>query len=254
VREVKRVVHDGADMNDELPSLAVTFDFGQTLCDLDTGMRARRLGERGIEADERRLEAAVPAAWRAYDAAIHQGLGGHPWRILMREILRGAALSGAIEDTVEWLWTEQPNKNLWRRPIPGMIEVVLELRREGVPVGVISNSEGRLAELIDEIGWAAHFLVVADSGRLGLEKPGEAIFRATAERLATPVDRVAHVGDSLAADVEGALNAGMRALWFRPLPGAIPAPRAALARDATEVRRALAGWGLLGGSAAQDPV
>ena len=36
--------------------LAVTFDFGQTLCDLDAGMLARRLGEREIGAE-------APAAW-----------------------------------------------------------------------------------------------------------------------------------------------------------------------------------------------
>lgn len=231
-------------MSDDLPVLAVTFDFGQTLCDLDTGMLARRLAERGLEADEHRLEAAVPGAWRAYDAAIHGGHGGHPWRILMREILRGAGVAGAIDDAVEWLWTEQPRKNLWRRPIPGMIEIVHDLRRAGVPVGVISNSEGRLAELIDEVGWTSCFVAVADSGRLGIEKPGDAIFRWTAERLDVPVDRVAHIGDSFAADVEGALAAGMRALWFRPRPGVEPRPRSALARDAAEVRQALSAWGL----------
>lgn len=234
------------------PPVAVTFDFGQTLCDIDTEMLARRLAERGVRAAPGDLEQAVDGAWRAYDAAIHAGFGGHPWKILMRELLSRAGVAGdALGDAVDWLWTEQPRQNLWRRPIPGMLELVLDLRRAGIAIGVISNSEGRLAELIDEIGWFSHFDAVADSGVLGMEKPGPEIFAWTAERLGAPLARIVHVGDSYAADVEGALGAGMRAVWFRPraLPQGTTSTAAARAPDAAAARAALAALGLLGGSA-----
>jgi putative hydrolase of the HAD superfamily len=110
-------------------------------------------------------------------------------------------------------------------------------------VGVISNSEGRLAELIAEVGWADDFAVVADSGRLGMEKPDSPIFRWTAERLGVPLDRIAHVGDSWGADVEGARRAGMPAIWFRGLsPRPLP-PEVRRAEEAAEVRAALVEWG-----------
>jgi putative hydrolase of the HAD superfamily len=231
-----------------LPALAVTFDFGQTLCDLDTGMLSRRLAERGLDVPADRLEAAVPEAWSAYDAAIHAGHGGHPWKFLMTRLL---SLAGAppdpARDAVDWLWTEQPSKNLWRRPIAGMIDVVRALRGAGVPVGIVSNSEGKLAELAAEIGWGDDFLFVADSGKLGIEKPDPAIFHWAAERLAVPAAQVAHVGDSWAADVEGALRAGMRAVWFQPHGGggtrALPL-EAQRATDAAGVRAALRAWGV----------
>jgi HAD superfamily hydrolase (TIGR01509 family) len=228
-----------------LPVLAVTFDFGQTLCELDTGLLSRRLAERGLAVAEPRLDAAVIDAWRAYDAAIDQGLGGHPWKILMRELLaRAGAPEASIGEAVDWLWTEQPLKNLWRRPIEGMIEIVIDLHRAGIAVGVVSNSEGKLAELIDEIGWGAHFPVVADSGKLGLEKPGPAIFQWAAERLGALAGQVVHVGDSLAADVEGALGAGMRAVYFKPRARR-PAPVGVkIASDAAGLRRALGEWGI----------
>ena len=184
--------------------------------ELDTGLLASRLGERGVAASPARLDAAIGASWRAYNEAIHRGLGGHPWKVLMRSLLSvGGVDPGALEDAVDWLWAEQPRKNLWRRPIAGMIELVAALRRASVPVAVLSNSEGRLAELVDELGWTSHFVGIADSGRLGFEKPGREIFAWTAERLGVPLPRVVHVGDSLAADVEGALAAGMRAVWFK---------------------------------------
>ena len=221
---------------------AVTFDFGQTLCELDTAMLSRRLAERGLAAPADRLEAAVPGGWRAYDDAIAQGLGGHPWKTFMATTLAAAGIpEPALSGAVDWLWDQQPLRNLWRRPIAGMIALCRDLRRAGVPVGVISNSEGGLAELAAEVGWADDFDAIADSGRLGagFEKPGAAIFRWTAERLGVPVERVVHVGDSWGADVEGALGAGMRAVWFRGrTPHSLP-PGVVAAGDAAEVRAAL---------------
>jgi HAD superfamily hydrolase (TIGR01509 family) len=227
-----------------MPHFAVTFDFGQTLCDLDTGMLSRRLTERGISVPEARLEASLPEAWSAYDAAIHGGLGGHPWGILMRRLLAASGVAEAeLDGAVQWLWLAQPTKNLWRRPVPGMIEIVDDLLRASIKVGMISNSEGRLAELLDEIGWRDRFAVIADSGKLGLEKPGSPIFHWAASELGASLDRTVHIGDSLAADVEGALNAGMMAIWFRGKGDVSLPPRARVANDAAGVRAALFGWG-----------
>ena len=117
-----------------------------------------------------------------------------------------------------------------------------------MPVAVLSNSEGRLAELVEELGWSAHFLAIADSGRLGVEKPGRAIVAWTAERLGAPLAAVVHVGDSLAADVEGALAAGMRAVWFNGDPARAAqmphAARIAVSDGADALRRALRAFSL----------
>ncbi|WP_437812492.1 HAD family hydrolase [Sorangium sp. So ce1078] len=231
------------------PATAVSFDFGQTLVELDTGLLSARLAERGIAASREQLDGGVDEGWRAYNDAIQRGLGGHPWKIMMRRLLEaGGVPAGAVDAAVDWLWTEQPRKNLWRRPIAGMIDVVVELRRAGVPVAVLSNSEGRLAELVEELGWSAHFVAVADSGRLGFEKPGREIFAWTAERLGAPLAAVVHVGDSLAADVDGALAAGMRAVWFKGDPqraAQMPhAERVAVCDGADALRRALRAFGV----------
>ncbi len=229
-----------------LEPLSVTFDFGQTLCELDTAMLARRLGERGLDVSEAALDLGVMPAWRAYDAAILAGLGGHPWKLLMDRLLD---LAGVVEasrgPTVDWLWDEQPRNNLWRRPIDGMVEVVRDLRAAGVKLGVVSNSEGRLAELIAETPFAGMFSVVADSGRLGFEKPGTRIFQWTADGLGVKREDIVHVGDSYPADVKGALDAGLHALWFQPRMEADLPERGKKATNALEVRSALRSWGLL---------
>ena len=231
---------------------AVSFDFGQTLAELDTTMLARRCAERGSRLGVEALDGAVMPAWRAYNSAVRAGLGGHPWQLLMRTLLSGA---GAGEQEAAalsaWLWTEQPTRNLWRRPIAGMIELVRALRSARVPVVVTSNSEGRLAELTEELGWREDFDAIADSGRLGVEKPDARIFHWSAGQVRVDPARVAHIGDAWSADFLGARAAGMHAVLFRG-EGSMPEgerypegdPRCARCDDAASLADALRRWGV----------
>jgi HAD superfamily hydrolase (TIGR01549 family) len=217
----------------------VTFDAGQTLIDLDLDFLARRLAERGVAVGAPALAAAAPAAWRRYDALVDPA-GGHPWRELMTTLLRGAGI-GQVAPLVDWLWDEQPRANLWRAEIPGMVALARELAARGVRVAVLSNSEGRLAEVLAEIGVADAFTAVIDSGRIGIEKPDRRIFDHTLAELGASGPGI-HIGDSWPADIAGALGAGWRAIWFGRRATAVDDPRVAIAHDAAEVRAILADW------------
>lgn len=221
----------------------ITFDAGQTLIELDLDFLALRLRERGVVVEPSALDAAAPAAWDRYDELVKAG-AGHPWRALMRTLLDGARVADA-EPLVEWLWQEQPRKNLWRRPIPAMMGLARELAAGGAIVAVLSNSEGRLAELLHEIGCADPFHAIVDSGRVGIEKPDRRIFEHTLEVLGARGASPVHVGDVWAADIEGARGAGWRAIWYGRHATPVDDPRVAIARDANETRAALASFGVL---------
>jgi len=226
---------------------AVSFDFGQTLAELDTAMLAGRLAEIGAgQVTAAELDAGVAPAVRAYSDAIQAGHGGHPWKLFMSHLLTGAGIGAHTARAVDFLWDQQPGRNLWRRPVPGMIELVRELRAARVPLAVISNSEGFLAELAQELGWLELFDAFADSGKLGIEKPGRAIFEWTAARLGVAPADIVHIGDAWAADIEGALGAGLRPIWFGD-HAAVSDPRVRLCRDAAAVRATLREWGLPAG-------
>jgi len=222
----------------------VTFDAGQTIIDLDLDFLARRLGERGVTVEPSALAASAPAAWRRYDALVDPAgpAGGHPWRDLMATLLRGAGVAEpSVGPLADWLWDEQPRANLWRAQIPGMVALARELAARGVRVAVLSNSEGRLAELLAEIGIADAFEAVIDSGRIGIEKPDRRIFDHALAVLGATGPGI-HIGDSWPADIAGALGAGWRAIWFGRRVTAVADPRVAVAHDAAEVRAVLASW------------
>ncbi|MEZ4403623.1 MAG: HAD family hydrolase [Kofleriaceae bacterium] len=227
---------------------AVTFDAGQTLIELDGELLASRLAERGVAATPAALVAAQVPAWQHYEAVVRAGGHDQPWQAFMAALLGRAAAVDAAQAAAlaAWLWTEQPRRNLWRRAVPGMIELVRELRAAGVTVGVLSNSEGRLAELFTEIGWADEFAAVIDSGVVGVAKPDPAIFQIALARLGAAAATTVHVGDSWAADVLGARQVGLRAIWFGASAGAAPpSPDPAIAHvaDAAGCRAALGAWG-----------
>ena len=108
---------------------------------------------------------------------------------------------------------------------------------------MISNSEGRLAELLAELGWADDFAFVIDSARVGLDKPDRRIFDLALDRLGVAAAAAVHVGDSWMADIGGARGAGWRAIWFGRVASAVDDPGVAAARDAAECAQALIAWG-----------
>ena len=101
----------------------------------------------------------------------------------------------------------------------------------GVPMGVVSNSDGRLQAALARLGLCyvpgpdtepsgIPVGVVVDSAQAGVAKPDPAIFGVALDALGVPASAgVLHVGDSLRSDVEGALAAAFApSTWIRTDP------------------------------------
>ena len=224
-------------------SSVVTFDAGMTLVELDLVFLAHRLAERGFAVEPAALRVGAAAAWRRYDERADAGVHGRLWHELLADHLRGAIDPARIDAEVEWLWSQQPTHNLFRAPISDMVVLARDLRSRGVRTAVLSNSEGRLAELLAQIGIADAFEVVVDSGRVGIEKPDPRIYALALDELGERGPAI-HIGDSWSADIAGALAAGWRAIWYGRRAVAVEDPRVAIAHDAAEVAAALTRFGV----------
>jgi len=114
------------------------------------------------------------------------------------------------------LWAEHRTFNLWRKVPDGLVDAVAGLRARGVPVVVVSNSEGKLQELFDNLGLGQAFDLVIDSHHVGVEKPDPAIFRVALDRYRVAAADALHLGDTFATDVVGARAAGMQVALIDP--------------------------------------
>lgn len=94
---------------------------------------------------------------------------------------------------------------------PDALEVLGELRSQGVKLGVLSNFDFRLGPLLQNLGLSAYVDCVVASHQTGYEKPNPEMFRAA--ELALPGSSYTLVGDHWEDDVMGALAAGWNAVW-----------------------------------------
>jgi putative hydrolase of the HAD superfamily len=116
---------------------------------------------------------------------------------------------------------------LWNEPTPGAAETIAALRRAGLAVVIVTNSDGHGEENLRACGFAG--LPVVDSTVIGAAKPDPRIFHAALAIAGATASEVVHVGDALANDVAGARAAGITPIHFDPL-------RACRARDHPHVR------------------
>ena len=84
------------------------------------------------------------------------------------------------------------------------------LKRRGFKLGIISNWDSTLEQLIRSIGLLPNFDEVIASATVGCRKPHRAIFEIALERMGVSAAEAVHVGDLPEADGEGAQSAGIR--------------------------------------------
>jgi HAD superfamily hydrolase (TIGR01509 family) len=81
-------------------------------------------------------------------------------------------------------------------------------------IGVISNSDGKIAALLERFQIADCFLNITDSGLVGYEKPHPAIFQAALRTMNVAPEESLYVGDLYSVDYLGATSVGMQAMLF----------------------------------------
>jgi putative hydrolase of the HAD superfamily len=98
------------------------------------------------------------------------------------------------------------------QPFDDAVPVLRSLRQRGFIVGVTSNWERWLDDLLvtKEIRGLIDFTAI--SGSIGYEKPDRRIFDAAVAVSGVPAGSILHVGDSIESDLRGASAAGIRAV------------------------------------------
>jgi putative hydrolase of the HAD superfamily len=195
---------------------AVLFDVGNTLLMLDHDTIAA-VAATGVRPED--LHAGEPKMWRDLNTRLGDELeGGAKVDILqfILETLLAGCSDEEIESAVQRLVFEHSRFSLWRRINREAHQILGVLRRLGLRVGVVSNSDGRTDALLERTGLKDEFEVIVDSCNVGIAKPDPEIFRIAARRLGVNPARVMYVGDLPIVDVVGAASAAMSPVLYDP--------------------------------------
>jgi putative hydrolase of the HAD superfamily len=198
------------------PLRAVLFDAGNTLLFLDYARMAEAVGTAlGVTLTGARLAAGARAAARTME----QGRNTDRERTaayLEALFLQAGIPDDRLDEVRACLGRLHGERHLWSGIAGDAHDALTRLRRAGLRLGVVSNSDGRVEEALEAAGLREYFEVVVDSTVAGVEKPDPAIFRRALAALGVPPAAALYVGDLYEVDILGARAAGLAAVLLLP--------------------------------------
>jgi putative hydrolase of the HAD superfamily len=196
---------------------AVFLDAGGVLVLPDRHLLAGALAEIGIEVDPDAVPRAHYRAVRAFDRVGHPA----PWSEYPSALMAQLGVVPARTADAVAVWDRLGARRrsgviLWSEPYPDALPTIAALRRAGLTVVIVTNSDGHAEENLADCGFAG--VPVVDSEVVGSAKPDSHIFEVALARAGGRVRpaEVVHVGDTVANDVAGARAAAITPIHFDP--------------------------------------
>jgi putative hydrolase of the HAD superfamily len=171
--------------------------------------------EVGLDLDAQQLERAFHAVWQqmprrpAIDGPRENDDKGW-WRELVGYVFDQVApsLSELDRDNFfEVAYEHFAEAGVWKI-YPEVLEVLKQLRPR-FELAVISNFDGRLRLILQNLGIPEYFAHVFISSELGVDKPDPEIFRRALKLIDLKPNEVLHVGDDPERDWKAAKEAGL---------------------------------------------
>ena len=189
----------------------------------------------GVSPDVAAFERAHYRAMLAQDLAATPPAAGTWWRDYLAGYFAACGVAGDQCRDLAAEVAEVTMGRAWTHVGTGVMAGLRALATLGLPMGVVSNSDGTVQSELRRLGVCyapdgpgphrgVPVGVVIDSAVVGVAKPDPAIFGLALDALCvTRRGTVLHVGDSLRYDVTGALAAGLQPVHLDP-HGLCPAP------------------------------
>jgi HAD superfamily hydrolase (TIGR01509 family) len=220
----------------------ITFDFGDTLVTSDPPYFARiamSLNELGFDHTHGQVEEAYHRADFRHAPEI---LKLAPFdnetyirtfsELLLQELKITEDSEKILKELGKTLLAFRPQRVL----MPGARDLLEELHRRGIKLGIISNNDGLTLKKCEGVGIAGYFEFILDSTVEAMMKPDPRFFRLAIKKAGVRPEKALHVGDLWGSDVLGAHSAGLWAIWLKkPYLDPPALPKAAQAEGLSEI-------------------
>ena len=200
---------------------AVFFDAGNTLLRINYAAIVAALGGHSIRRAPDEVARAEYRARVRLDPHLapgasteSQSVAGYYFRFVLEEL--GITDPETGRALAEWRKSYNHPVGLWNQADPEAERVLARLRAGGLRAGVISNSNGSVQGILEELGLARHLDFILDSAVVGVEKPDPRIFRMALDEANVAPTEAVYIGDLYSVDVLGARGAGLRAILLDP--------------------------------------
>jgi putative hydrolase of the HAD superfamily len=227
---------------------AILLDAGGVLLFPSEDVLLPPLAAAGVPLGIANLERAHYHAMMVQDLAAAPPAPGTWWREYLVSFIAACGVPEARSKALAAEIAALATDHSWVNVGSGAVGGLRALAALGLPMGVVSNSDGTVEAELRRLGLCyapdgqepaaprgqrqaapqepagVPVGVVVDSAVAGVAKPDPAIFRIALDALGVPPSRtVLHVGDSLRFDVAGALAAGLQPVHLDPY-GFCPTP------------------------------
>ncbi len=128
----------------------------------------------------------------------NQGLPLYPHVLNMNGIYWDALLAAAV-------------------PSAGVTDAIRILKEKGLRIGIGTDMTARNQfKKLEVLGLLLYVDFLVSSEEAGAEKPEASFFARCVEKSGCRAEECLFVGDSMRKDVQGAMDAGLQAVWYRP--------------------------------------
>jgi len=170
---------------------------------LDAIARSLKLALRQLQAERPSYRAGVERWWSEVISRTAIGAGADP-QAVERHL-------GTIVPSLMKRFSSREGYGLF----DDTLATLHKLREMGVRTGLITNSDSRIVDVLEDLGVAKYLSPMLISEVESVEKPSPSIFLAACARGGALPQETLHVGDDFRADYLGADNAGLDAILLQ---------------------------------------
>lgn len=199
----------------------IFFDAADTLFYIKEGLGntyagvARRHGADPDPAEIRKafskaFKSAPPLAFGGVSSSERARLEKEWWLNVVQGVYSEVGMFGGFEAHFDELF-EVFRGEAWTL-FPETVPVLSSLRDKGYRLGIVSNFDSRVYDVMKALGIYEYFDTFVISSEAGFAKPAHGIYSIALEHAGTEPERSIHVGDDLTNDFHGPRALGIRAL------------------------------------------